>query len=551
MVTLPPDETMNVGTGSVVGAATAHSALGDSSDGTYVRVPTQTRNEAVRWKVGFPVPSIPAGARVVSVVAKDRIRSHNLVGTVPGYTGWLGCRRSTGGGGGSTYREYRDLYFPPIPIFSDSQFTDRVVGQRGSTAPDGTPWDAETLGSLFFEIAKADSGPTALDTAKVWLEISYLRQSTVTPTGPLDGSDTNPVVSWTFTSLDNQPQAKRRVVVYPLAATLDPDFEPFDTEPLQYSGSKVGPVADRYWESAEDGRWPLPNALTDGDYKAYIQVTTKWTGAGDFVSDIAAIEWTRDGTPATPPPAAQLLSAQYLPTLGVVQLVVQPSGPTPVTTGFTVRSNTDADTDNFRDVPSAIDVPADGTNPVTIWDSGPDLNEPIRYHVIALNEDVAANDPSNELIVTPISREDWLVDPLNPENSTPILLKAPGSADEGREYELKMSEMIATPVGGAGVKALPRRIIGAYNGEEHKITLRFNGMGEVSMSYWNAVYQLWRSGHVLKWKRPDGSSLWGAISIGTGGQNPKVKEDRVAGNVAVIGWRDFEFSFIELAEPEY
>src|SRR3954464_10108382 len=94
-VTIRPNSTAQVGSWSVVGAASAHAALSDNSDSSYVQLLGLCRLDSQVLRVGFPTPSIPAEAKVYSVPLRRRVQSAAAAADVPLCYHWFRCRSGT------------------------------------------------------------------------------------------------------------------------------------------------------------------------------------------------------------------------------------------------------------------------------------------------------------------------------------------------------------------------------------------------------------------------------------------------------------------------
>lgn len=548
-VTLRPSVLEQAGAGTVVGAVSIVSALADENDGTYCRIPNQyVQNGVDRVRVTFPAPSIPAGAKILGVAVRDRVRSSTSYITAPRGKHWLGCRSSSGGGG-SDLDEWRQLFAGLTEVTVSSEWRNRTPVAMGDKAPNGQPWNTESLSSIFYEIGRANLGGEFLDITAIYLDITYQRISTLTATGPTSpNTASNPTVKWTHVSADQQQQERSRVAVYTAAQVAAGGFVPFTTEPIQATGTATGTAAERYWTTGPDTQWTLPNPLVDGLYTAYIQASTHWDGSGDFPTATASITWTRAAAAASPPPAAVLLSGSYSYDSQVVELAFEPGGPTPATTSFSVQAKRNGI--DWLTLP--FTVAADGTNTVYAEDPAADISAdgtvPTVYRVIALAGATAALSPSNEISVTPLDDRNGWIDPDNPLLKSPIEIRAP-QVGEGLEVTRKRTQLTVQPIGGEGEYQPARVMWGPYHGEEHKLTLQFMG-GDDSETYWETVEKITRLSKTILWKRPDGTSIWGAVGAGTEGQDPKLKYDKVPGDIRTDHWKTLVVVFTQTKAPE-
>lgn len=311
-VTIRPNSTSQVGSWSVSGAASAHAALSDNSDSSYVQLLGLCRLDSQVLRVGFPVPSIPAGAKVYSVTLRRRVQSAAVSADVPLCYHWFRCRSGTVTVAGQQQQPVKSFYNSPCPTTTVAAFTDETI-LTATTGPAGQAWDVATnLTGLTYDLGRGDSSAsTTLRVSEVYLDVAYQQASTVTVTAPTGTvPDTQPTVTWTYASPDSQPQQAYQVAIYTAAQVAAGGFAPFVSTPIQSSGGFV---------LGEDLQWTLPADLTDGSYSAYVQVQSRWAGTGQFYTSIASTSWTRTATAPpvviptpvllSPPPAAAVFNS--------------------------------------------------------------------------------------------------------------------------------------------------------------------------------------------------------------------------------------------------
>jgi hypothetical protein len=311
-VTIRPNSTSQVGSWSVSGAASAHAALSDNNDASYVQLLGLCRLDSQVLRVGFPVPSIPAGAKVYSVTLRRRVQSAAASADVPLCYHWFRCRSGTVSVAGQQQPVIKSFYNSPCPTTTVAAFTDETI-LTATTGPNGQAWDVATnLTGLTYDLGRGDSSATTtLRVSEVYLDVAYQQASTVTVTGPTGTiPDTQPTINWTYASPDSQPQQAYQVAVYTAAQVAAVGFVPFVSTPIQSTGGYL---------LGEDLQWTLPADLTDGSYSAYVQVQSRWAGPGDYFSAVASTTWTRTATSApavipvpvllSPPPAAAVFNS--------------------------------------------------------------------------------------------------------------------------------------------------------------------------------------------------------------------------------------------------
>lgn len=568
-ITQRPISTPQLGSGTVVGAATAHAALADSSDSTYVQQASRIRLDQQVTRVGFATPTLPAGAKVLSVSIRDRVQSVVPGIPAPACHHWL--RSSTGAIliAGEVPDILRLSFNSTIPTTPTSTWIDRTVGSS-TTGPGGQTWNvtdpvtglAGNLTGLTYELGRGDDFLTsALRCSSVFLDIVYQQASTVTVTGPTGTSTaTTPTVTWTYASADSQPQQAYRVVVYTAAQVAAPGFTAFTTAPIQASALTPGTTwtATSGWVLGEDLSWTLPAAITDGNYAAYVQATSRWAGSGDFPTGTASTTWARGAAPSNPPPAATLSAATFDVANNRVALTFVPSGSSPTTLAFTVEASRNGG-QKWDPIPRLTQIPASGMTPITNYDYVAPLNITSQYRVIALNGSplVGALSPSNVLSATPKDTRHWLKHPGNPLLNTPLPVQAPRTSDVG--IQITKRRMMATfqLIGGAGTEVLPFTVYGPTYGDEYQLELFFgsgnNGMtGADELNYlWPAVDQLDRAGTTLLFQKPDGDQLWVAPGPGASGTDTQENYNTSSGNPTRVQWRRRKLVLTETTQPSF
>lgn len=557
VVTIRPNSTPQLGDGTVSGAASAHAALADSSDTSYVQLSGRCRLDDEVVRVGFPTPSLPAGAKVYSVTLRRRVQTVTVTAGEPRLScfHWFRCLGGSIVVAGQLQEVLKRSFNSPCPTSTTSAWVEETVGTF-TAGPGGQAWDVATnLTGLTYDIGR-DSHTQTLRVSAVYLDITYQQESSVTVTGPTGTiSDTRPTVTWTYSSPDSQPQQAYRVAVYTAAQVAAPGFAPFVSTPTQASGILGGTPAQSWWVLGEDLQWTLTADLVDGAYSVYVQSMAQWSGIGEFTTDIASATFTRAVATATPeppvdpPPAAVLLSvAQESADSPRMRLEFEPGGSTPATVAFTVEVSVDNGI-TWEQPPSLRHIPADGTNPVVAFHNTPDLNVDLKYRVIAFSGTplVAAATPSNE--ITAQRRDDryWLLHPTDWMLSTPIVI---AHNDDGIKVTKRRMMGTFYPVSGPGQKVLPFIIFGPSYGDEYELELLFNH-GEPSMDYWPAVDQLGRTDSVLKFQKPDGTSLWVGMGPGGSGRDTEETFRAVPGNIRVDQQRRRKITLTESRSPSF
>lgn len=546
VLTLRPTSTAQLGVGTVAPSGTAHAALADGSDTTYVQLASRARIDSQVVRVGFATPTLPAGAKVYSVALRDRVQTVQTTTTYPSPPvchHWLRCLTGVIEVAGQA-QDVRKTFFSsncPSTTTTTTPWVDRSLGEF-TAGPGGQAWDVTTnLTGLTYDLGRGDDYATNLRYAAVYLDITYQQASTLTVTGPTGSStSTRPTVTWTYASPDSQPQQAYRVVIYTAAQVAAVGFTPFVTTPQQDSG----------WLLGEDLQWALSQDLVDGSYSAYVSATSKWAGVGDFPTATASTTWTRAVTPASPPPSASFTSAGVdLTGAGRVALTAAPGGSTPATNALTWQRSSDNEL-TWTDIPSLSYRAPNGMTPITVYDYTAPTNVLSKYRVIAYTGTpfVASVAPSTVLSATPTGDQHVLVHPSNPLLSTVVPVAAPRQG-EGIKITRRMMQGTFQPIGGSG-KVLPVVLQGPNYGYEFALELIFV-YGEPSWDLWEPVSQIVNSGSTLLFKRPTGDQYWVSVGPGVGGQDMEQTYDAVAGNPRQDRWRRLKITLTEVSAPSY
>lgn len=555
VVTIVPNAQVQLGaaTNTVVGAANAAAAWSDSSDLSYVQSTAVCRNDGEIVRVSFPTPSIPAGAKVLSVEFEHK------VSTVPSTTvqppvvlHW--CRTLEG-----LLLIFGQLLQPKkSPVTSvcptddlGGTFVWKSLGAQ-TTSPSGAAWDPTTnllSGNFFYDYGIGTIGDAGVNrVSEVHALVTFQAQSTVSVTAPSGTvASTRPTVKWTFTSPDSMPQQGYRVMVYTAAQVAAVGFTPFVSTPLQDSGDQLG----------EDLQWTLTDDLPDGTYSAYVQSTAKWAGPGDFPTVIASTTWTRTvaagggGQPAAvQPPNATLTSAVFQPADDRVAITMVPSSASPATAAFTVLVSRDNGV-TYYSPPSLKFIPANGMTPVTEYDYLAPISATSKYQVLSYSQSsglyVAAAGPSSVASALTFGSTWRLADPSNPLNNCIVIPIASGKDGKANEITYPRQSAMFQTIGGTGEKP-PIVVSGPTFGEAGMLTLLFV---DEQLDNWSAFKQQMQSGHTLMLKKSFAEQLWVQLAVGPQTQDPKLTYDVIPGRADRVYWRKITLPYTQVRPPAY
>src|SRR5690242_16878974 len=282
--TLRPDGTIStVGSPATVGAASAHAALSDNSDSSYVHSPTTGDIVAV----SFDDLALPSGAVIKSLVPRARIANSASVAA-------LNYQIGLNFAGTMLPFSYRFLATATWGSATTVQLSPFPAG-GGSTLPTPPGSDADIDSVAVSLNLSGDGASNEGRIYELYLDVTYVEQPTLTVDAPVDArtvTDTNtPPVSWTET-LDSDGGARTgyQVRIFDSATFGAGGFDPSTATPFEDSGV----VTDSLYP------WQPSLVQPDDTYRAYVRVQQTVNGSA-FWSDWAFSEYTIDvAVPADP-----------------------------------------------------------------------------------------------------------------------------------------------------------------------------------------------------------------------------------------------------------
>lgn len=255
LVTLTPSSDVSRSNVNLTGAATAWQAL-DSSDSSWC----QFTGSAPNVIVGMSTTSVASNQRLASLQPFVRLD------TGAGLTDtFIYLRRSTDGAlsGGGEYK---------VSLGSLTTFGDWIRTLNWS----GAEWTSTDLSHLQLEIADTGAGATLPRVTYAYVLADVRTRATVTavlPAGTNPGLTRTPIVSWTWTDPDGQPQKKAQVKIFTLAQTVAGGFNPATTTPVIDSGL--------YSSSQQTYKTPQ---LANGTYVAYVNAAKDFNSTDWFIA---------------------------------------------------------------------------------------------------------------------------------------------------------------------------------------------------------------------------------------------------------------------------
>lgn len=549
-VTVQPNSSAQEGLWNHFVASSAWQAVSDGSDSTYVYInPQVCRLDSQVLRFGFPGITVPIGSQIYSVGVRRRIQCVLPGHPIPQCLHWFRCLVGDVHVSGQALQVFKTFFQSNCPTnVVNTTWTNETV-YTATIGPDGAPWSLVSnlaSGNFFYDMGRGDTpsySSPALRVAEVYLDVTFQQSSAVTVNAPTGVSaDTQPTVTWTYFSVDSQPQQAYQVAVYNQSQVSAPGFTPFVTTPLDGTNGFV---------LGEAQQWTLSIDLTNGQYVAYVQTQATWNGPGLFLSTIGTTSWTRSAT--GPPPAAILTSVFFDQLSNRVGLTFIPSGTSPVTVSYTVQTSRDGG-QSWTAIPSLTYTPANGTLAVTGYDYVAPLNATSQYRVISYggNPLQAASTPSNVLSVTPVGSDFWLKSPTNPLLNTRLPVAAPKQSDTGIKVTKRRMQGAFQLLGGQGSQVLPFIVSGPTYGDEYEIELIFiEGDPNYPMTLWAAVDELDRSGSTLLLQRPDGTELWVVTGPGASGQDTEESFNALPGYPAITHWRRRKLVLTQVDPPAF
>ena len=333
---LRPDVT-NSGGGSftVTGAASAHAALADSSDGTYIR---KSATGTASILLGNGTTTISSAQIVRQVRVRGRVEATETDSKANLY---LGTRVGA------------INYFTSAVAIRGVTAIGEVTGPWYTVAPDGGAWTQEKIDSIRVQFTDYKNAASRAYLYATYVDVDIAAQPTTTVTAPTGTITTTglPDVSWTFSDTDGEAQSYYRVKIFDAATYGAGGFDPETATALWDSGTV----------SSIDTTTSVASILDDGTYRAYVK-TAKTVNGSAFWSAWAYSGFVIDVTPPPTPTVAVAYAS------GAVTATVTGGSPTGFTSQtFEVQTSTDGGT-TWADVRDGNALSPNGTYIATVAD---------------------------------------------------------------------------------------------------------------------------------------------------------------------------------------
>lgn len=282
---------------TISGGGTAHGAVSDNSDATYL-----TRTSATvpaSYVAEFGTFTLSASERITSVNLKARV----LIGTTGSISFSIGVITDRNGHG--------VYYSAPISKQNTLAMSTIDLAFNLPQSPDGTEWDQTALDNLVVQFT--DLCVLVGDLAnlyELYLDVITAPVATVTvnaPTGAI--TDTSfPSVTWTYAQADGVPQSAYEIKIFDSATYGAVGFDP-DTSTASVETGIVS--------SANNGQTLEGDLENSTTYRAYVRVASLVNGANYFS------DWSYSGfSLAIDAPASPTVSAIWDADAGAVAVTI-------------------------------------------------------------------------------------------------------------------------------------------------------------------------------------------------------------------------------------
>ncbi len=279
------------------GSASAHAALADNSDSTYISKTSST--VPANYEAEFGTQSLASNEKVTSVNVRARV----AIGTAGQVQFSLGV---------ITDRNGRTVsYSVPITRQNTLALSTIDLALNLTSSPTGAEWTQTALDNLVVKFA--DNSTASGDKAnlyELYIDVVTTTQPTVTVTAPTSTvTDTSfPSVVWTYADTDGDQQSAYQIKI----------FDSTTYGGAGFSADTSTPTVDTGVVASTNNGATLEVDLADATtYRAYVKVAHLVNGS-NFFSDWAYSQFTIDvDAPATP-----LISAFYDENEGAVVLTI-------------------------------------------------------------------------------------------------------------------------------------------------------------------------------------------------------------------------------------
>ncbi len=378
LVVLRPNGT-DSNTGTVTGAASAHAALNDNSDSSYV---TLDVGELVTVNTGDL--TLPAGAVVKSIQLRGRVASAINLGIVEGRVDVVTVS------GQQFFASQIGAGAPPPSTYS-------FTASSGYGSGNYTDSEVDSALLTFYAVDPFLIGLDAMNVYEAYLNVTLVTIPVVNVTGPT-GTVTNanrPTITWANTlDSDGGAQTHYQVNVFSAAQYGVGGFNPATSPATDVSGIVASSALARQTVAT----------LPDGTYRAYVRVAQTVNGAQHWSA------WDFEGfTVAVDLPAAPSMTLTAQGAAARVMVELEDNAGDATTTGFEVQRSVDGATWVAVRTVDGDDGTIVGTA-ITIYDYEAPNGTLTTYRARALHEDSGSFAASAWVTNTVMwDTEDWWI----------------------------------------------------------------------------------------------------------------------------------------------
>ncbi|QES45274.1 hypothetical protein DEJ49_33590 [Streptomyces venezuelae] len=241
----------------------------NDDDSRYCYNPPHKGRACVRFPVD--IGTVPEGAVITSVTVK--VRARKMDGQNRTLTINVSCLDDTSRFTSRT-----------IPLTQTIEDYEVATYQRD---PLGHPWDIHRLNKLLCQVFSYASSLHCIRVYKVWVQINYRVRPTVTVEAPTGTVLTpSPVISWTYSQVDGDPQAKAEYRIFTAIQTAESTFSPNSTPP-QYQATVEGDITSL----------TLPTSINPDVYSVYVRVYSSFGAKSVWVGRSFTVQGPSPGVP--------------------------------------------------------------------------------------------------------------------------------------------------------------------------------------------------------------------------------------------------------------
>jgi hypothetical protein len=436
LVTLRPNATVS-NTGAITGAATAHAALSDNLDTSYVAL---DGGEAVRCNMTDL--TLPANAVIADIQPRARL-SRTVPSPDPGGLAVPALLNSA----------LTTQYTPGIPT-SFITVTGTTPTTYNAVKPSPLMTDPQ-LDDVVQQIAANASNPLAIivNAYELYLDVRYVIQPVATVTLPVEASTSTttntPQIAWT-TAFDPDglwPYSMFEVKVFSAAQYGAGGFSPDTSTPTLTSGQTAPAPANSMGLT-----WPYTTPLANGTYRAYVRIATTVNG----VLLWSAWDNNQFTVTVTPPNVPSIaLTAQNAQ--GRVQIVITPSATGVSSDRYELQRTTDGGatwqqvrihtTYATTGLPGVVTPPSAAA--ITLWDYEAPNGTQVGYRARASHlytSVYAASDWTATGLVTWTSASWWLKHPVLPAMNVDLAKRVLGVGAVTRTARQGVFQALGAPL---------------------------------------------------------------------------------------------------------